>query len=226
MVRPTSSGASGSTRSRHQSELSKIHKQYKNTSAANLNKKFVKDPALFKKYHEVAKANDAEWEPSELPVAKTVKRLMQEAGVCKRTGKQRRVADLGCGMAELAVAMAGVAEIQVDGYDHLAAVDGVTACNIADVDKPDWYDTVVLSRVLGWGREGDAESYLKKAHEMLDRGGELIIHEGNRKWWDAEKQECRLIGMLKNAGFIVIEQVGVATSNEAPIYMEVRALKV
>lgn len=226
MVRPASSGVGGSTRSRHQSELSKIHKQYKNTSAANLNKKFGKDPALFKKYHEVAKANDAEWEPSELPVAKTVKRLMQEAEVCKRTGKQRRVADLGCGMAELAAAMAGMAEIQVDGYDHVAAVDGVTACNIADVDKPDWYDTVVLSRVLGWGREGDTEGYLKKAHEMLDRGGELIIHEGNRKWWDAEKQECRLIGMLEKCGFIIVERTGVATSNEAPIYMEVRALKV
>lgn len=97
---------------------------------------------------------------------------------------------------------------------------------IADVDKPDWYDTVVMSRVLGWGREGDAESYLKKAHEILDRGGELIIHEGNRKWWDAEKQECKLIRMLKEAGFIVTEQTGVATGNEAPIYKEVRALKV
>ena len=227
MVRPVpSGGSSGSTRSRHQSELSKIHKQYKNTSAANLNKKFVKDPALFKKYHETAKANDAEWEPSELPVAKVVQLLMQEAEACRKTGKRRRVADLGCGLGELAVAMAGVDEIVVDGYDHVAAVDGVTACNIAKVDKHEgWYDVVVLSRVLGWGRDGDAESYLREAHRLLDRGGELIIHEGNRKWWDAEKQECRLIGMLKEAGFLVTEQIGVATGDEAPIYMEVRAMR-
>jgi len=42
---------------------------------------------------------------------------------------------------------------------------------------------------------------------------------------DAEKQECRLIGMLKETGFMVTEQIGVATGDEAPIYMEVRAMR-
>ncbi|KFD52816.1 hypothetical protein M513_06307 [Trichuris suis] len=123
---------------------------------------FAKDPECFKAYHVGYRAQVSKWPVN--PVVLVAKWL-------KRKPSSWKVADMGCGDAQLAT----LVKNKVYSFDFLALNDRVTACNMAKVPLPDCHVQVCLFCLSLMGT--NLADYINEAFRILKPRGFLIIIE-------------------------------------------------
>ena len=78
------------------SVLSELHKKYKTMTSNNLHKHFDENPKDWEDYHKISQTNEKSFPEEEIPRNLMIKYLENIPGK-----KQKIVADLGCGFAEI-----------------------------------------------------------------------------------------------------------------------------
>ena len=112
--------------------------------------------------------------------------------------KNLKIADFGCGTAELAEKLSG--KHKVHSFDHIAINDAVVACDVAagvPLDDEDIDVAVFCLSLMG----SNWRDYLAEAWRCLKTTGQLII------WNPTEQTATAMLPMaLQRAGFKLIEQ--------------------
>lgn len=160
-------------------------------------------------YHKVADEHDQRDPEERRPVNKIAKALAN-------IKKGKRAIDLGCGKNTLRTL---APHLKWTSVDAVAADDTVTEADITALPYEDEeFHIAVLSRAL-WAT--NKEDVLKEAMRVLVDGGQLIVCESFRKWWDAEKNENMLVKMVEDAGFVVESTFGTAPNDGNEVFQYV-----
>ncbi|PFH34867.1 methyltransferase domain-containing protein [Besnoitia besnoiti] len=124
---------------------------------------FTKDPSLFHAYHEGYRVQVAQWPSNPLDYIKTWVRTLPPSW---------RIADLGCGEAELSRVFP---ERNILSFDLVAARPEVIACNVAHLplEAATLHAAVFCLSLMG----RDWPSFVQEAHRVLRPGGILKIAE-------------------------------------------------
>jgi ATP-dependent Clp protease ATP-binding subunit ClpA len=96
------------------SELSTLHQRYKTLTSQNLRTEFHQNPDLWHQYHEISEENEKSFPEHEIPRNRIITELQQI-----KTKRTKRVADLGCGKAQIAQHFATDNRFQFFNYDHI-----------------------------------------------------------------------------------------------------------
>ena len=78
------------------SEMSKLHQEYKTKNSQTLHTYFKENPEKWNEYHKISKCDEASFPTEEIPRNKMIQYLERLPGK-----KQKVIADLGCGFAEI-----------------------------------------------------------------------------------------------------------------------------
>lgn len=104
-----------------------------------------------------------------------------------------KVGDFGCGEGLLKEALGEGHE--VIGFDHVAAAEGVIACDMAHTPLEDGSLGAAVFSLSLMGRNW--RDYLAEAHRTLQPFGLLLIAEPAKRW----EEEGKLEGAVEQAGF-------------------------
>jgi len=125
---------------------------------------FQDQPDLFEAYHKGFEAQAALW---------PLKPVDHIAAQLLATRQRLRVADLGCGRADLAVHLAGVHDVR--SFDLVAAHSGVEAADMAALPLADAsIDVAVCCLAL---MAADVSSHVAEAARVVRSGGLFLIAE-------------------------------------------------
>jgi hypothetical protein len=189
---------------RAQSELSQLHKEYKSKTSQNLNTYFKEKPEKWKEYHKISKENEASFPEEEIPRNKMIKYLENLPGK-----KNKVVADLGCGFAEINQHFKDNSRFEFHNFDHYSDNDMVVSGDIKNTGLEDYSIDIAILSLAMWG--SNCIDYLKEAYRILDTSGTLLIAEAFKRW-NKELDENgtpinRLVKMLKENNFTIIEKI-------------------
>ncbi|PHJ16821.1 methyltransferase domain-containing protein [Cystoisospora suis] len=126
-------------------------------------KAFQKDPSLFDAYHKGYRLQVAQWPVKPLDLIKDWLRQLPQ---------QWKIADLGCGDAELSACFP---ERNVLSFDLVSVNPNVTACNLAQVPLPECSVHAAIFCLSLMGK--DWPTFLQEAHRILMPRGKLKIAE-------------------------------------------------
>ena len=184
---------------RAKSEISVLHQKYKTMTSQNLNTLFKENPEKWDEYHKISKDNEESFPEDEIPRNKMIKYLENIPGK-----KQKDIADLGCGFAEINQHFVNNSRFTFHNFDHHSSGELVVERDIKDTGLDDYDIDVVILSLAMWG--SNCEDYLKEAHRILDTGGILLIAEPYKRWNkevdEAEKPINRLVKLLEENEFI------------------------
>ena len=145
------------------------------------------DPDEWTQYHSLFRETRGDWEV--VPCEEMIRWCRKRSGYV--------IGDFGCGEAALAAAVSDLHT--VNSYDHVAANDGVVACDMARVPLADGtLDLAVFSLSLMGANFPD---YLREAHRTLKLDGELHIYEATSRF----SNRNRFVAELAKMGFDVLE---------------------
>ena len=211
----TSSDSTSQTQQpRTLTELQKYHQTFKRMTSVNYVKRVQDNRAEWHEYHKVADEHDQRDPEERRPVNKIAKALLEIV----KQGK--RAIDLGCGKNTLRTL---APHLKWTSVDAVAADDTVTEADITALPYEDEYFSIaVLSRAL-WAT--NKEDVLKEAMRILADGGQLIVCEAFRKWWDAEKNENTLINLIKEAGFTLERTFGATPNDGNEVFQYIVCIK-
>ena len=185
---------------RAKSEISVLHQKYKTMTSQNLNTLFKENPEKWDEYHKISKDNEESFPEDEIPRNKMIKYLENIPGK-----KQKDIADLGCGFAEINQHFVNNSRFTFHNFDHHSSGELVVERDIKDTGLDDYDIDVVILSLAMWG--SNCEDYLKEAHRILDTGGILLIAEPYKRWNkevdEAEKPINRLVKLLEENEFII-----------------------
>ena len=189
---------------RAQSELSQLNKEYKSKKSQNLNTYFKENPEKWKEYHKISKENEASFPEEEIPRNKMIKYLENLPGK-----KNKVVADLGCGFAEINQHFKDNSRFEFHNFDHYSDNDMVVSRDIKNTGLEDYSIDIAILSLAMWG--SNCIDYLKEAYRILDTSGTLLIAEAFKRW-NKELDENgtpinRLVKMLKENNFTIIEKI-------------------
>jgi len=185
---------------RAKSEISVLHQKYKTLTSQNLNTYFKENPEKWDEYHKISKDNEESFPEDEIPRNKMIKYLENIPGK-----KQKIIADLGCGFAEINQHFVNNPRFTFHNLDHHSSCELVVERDIKDTGLDDYDIDVVILSLAMWG--SNCEDYLKEAHRILDTGGILLIAEPYKRWNkeidEADKPINRLVKLLGENDFII-----------------------
>jgi len=202
------SGSSGSKLSALQQKFAKklegsrfrvINERLYTTPGSTAFEEFQKQPSLFNAYHEGFRAQASGWPVNPLhPIIEWIRKKHPRAVV----------ADMGCGDAMLAEALAGGGNT-VHSFDLVSVNPRVTACDIAHTPLADAsVDIVVFCLSLMGTNIGD---FLTEAFRVLKSGGALRIVEVRSRFEGETDGVRKFIKTLRKAGFDVLGGEGMET---------------
>ena len=187
---------------RIQSELSILHQQYKIKNSQTLNTYFRENPEKWEQYHQISKANETSFPEEEIPRNKIIKYLEKLPGK-----KQKIVADLGCGFAEIKQHFTHNKRFVFHNFDHQSANEFVIERDIENTQLEDYSVDIAILSLAMWG--SNCKDYLKEVYRILDTGGTLLIAEAFRRWNkeldDEGKPINRLVKLLEKNNFTIVE---------------------
>ena len=188
---------------RAQSELSKLHKEYKTKNSQNLNIYFKENPEKWEEYHKISKENEESFPEEEIPRNKIIKYLENLPGK-----KKKVVADLGCGFAEINQHFKDNSRFEFHNFDHHSDNELVTEKDIKNTELDDYSVDVAILSLAMWG--SNCKEYLQEAHRILDTGGTLLIAEAYKRWNkeldEQGKPINRLVNLLEENNFTIIKK--------------------
>jgi superfamily II DNA or RNA helicase len=150
-------------------DFSAINNRWTNSASATVHERLKDDPSEWYLYHTLYREARAGWE--EVPAEHVASQLRGRPGLI--------VGDFGCGECLLRDALEGES-VEVRGFDHVAADETVTACDVAHTPQKDGVlDAAVFSLSL-MGRNWP--EYLAEAHRTLKPYGLLCVAEPARRW--------------------------------------------
>lgn len=134
-----------------------------------------------------------------------------------KSKRQRTIADLGCGLAQIAEHFKDDKRFIFHNFDHVAANDLVTVADISNIPLEDNSVDICIMSLAMWG--SNCHEYIKEAHRILDTHGCLYIVEPTKRWSEKEegcmntiiegKEACKLIELIeKNKFKIMLDNIG------------------
>jgi len=193
----------GSHKPPPKSVLSELHKQYKTMTSYNIHEYFEQNPEKWKYYHEISKENERSFPTEEIPRNKMIKYLEKLPGK-----KQKVIADLGCGFAEINKHFKDNPRFKFHNFDHYSHNDLVISRDIYDTQLEDYSVDIVIMSLTMWG--SNCNDYILEAYRILDKGGTLLIAEPYKRW-NKELNEHgkpinRLVNLLEENNFTIQEK--------------------
>ena len=193
----------GSHKPPPKSVLSELHKQYKTMTSYNIHEYFEQNPEKWKYYHEISKENERSFPTEEIPRNKMIKYLEKLPGK-----KQKVIADLGCGFAEINKHFKDNPRFKFHNFDHYSHNDLVISRDIHDTQLEDYSVDIVIMSLTMWG--SNCNDYILEAYRILDKGGTLLIAEPYKRW-NKELNEHgkpinRLVNLLEENNFTIQEK--------------------
>ena len=189
---------------RAQSELSVLHQKYKTMTSQNLNTEFKEHPEKWKEYHTISKVNEESFLEEEIPRNKMIKYLEELPGK-----KQKVVADLGCGFAEINQHFKDNARFEFHNFDHHSVNGFVVSKDIKNTELDDYSVDIAILSLAMWG--SNCKDYISEVYKILDTGGTFLIAEPYKRWNnDLDEQGIpinRLTNLLEENNFTIIENI-------------------
>ncbi len=187
----------GEKSSRIQSEMSELHKKYKTMKSETLNTYFKTDKTKWEEYHKILKSNEESFPTEEIPRNKMINHLEELKGK-----KRKVIADLGCGFAEIHKHFETNSRFTFHNFDHISSSKNITSRDIKNTELDDYSVDIVILSLAMWG--SNCKDYIKEAYRILDTGGTLLIAEPYKRWYDAENKENKLVKVLREYKFKII----------------------
>jgi SAM-dependent methyltransferase len=180
------------------SELSELHKKYKTMNSENMYNYFKDDKPKWEEYHKISESNEKSFQEDEIPRNKMIKYLTELKG-----NKRKIIADLGCGYAKINKYFENSQRFTFHNFDHISSANNIISKDIKDTQLGSYSIDIVIMSLAMWG--SNCKDYIKEAYRILDTGGTLLISEPYRRWFDAEKQENKLVKLLQEHKFKIIK---------------------
>ena len=210
ILKPKKETSNKPTKQPPKSIMSELHKKYKTMTSQNLNKQFNDNPEEWEEYHKISKQNEQSFPEEEIPRNRIIKKLENLAG-----RKRKDVVDLGCGYAEISQHFNNNKRFNFQNFDHISSNDNIISRDIKDTKLDDSSIDIAIMCLSMWG--SNCKDYIKEVYRILDTGGTLHIVEPYKRWNDNEEKKNRLLELLTDNNFKVIEQI-----DEKFMYIECR----
>lgn len=184
-----------------QSELSELHKQYKTMTSEHLHEHFKQHPDQWDAYHKISQENERSFPTEDIPRNKMIHYLNTLPGK-----KQKVVADLGCGRAEINEHFKENNRFEFHNFDHHSDNDLVISRDIKHIPLEDYSVDIVILSLAMWG--SNCKEYIQEAYRILDTGGTLLIAEPYKRWNKLDEQDKpvnKLVKLLKENNFTIIQ---------------------
>ena len=185
---------------RYKSELSELHKKYKTMNSQNLHNHFGENRQDWINYHNISKKNEESFPEEEIPRNLMIKYLEKLPGK-----KQKVVADLGCGFAEINEHFKDNNRFEFHNFDHVSSNSTITQKDIKNTELDDYSVDVAILSLAMWG--SNCREYINEVYRILDTGGTLLISEAYKRWYDEETKESKLVKLLEANNFTIIENI-------------------
>jgi superfamily II DNA or RNA helicase len=189
---------------RVQNQLSQLHQEYKIKNSENLNNYFKEHPEKWVEYHKIAKDNDESYPKEEIPRNKMINYLENLPGK-----KEKIIADLGCGFAEINQHFQEHQRFKFHNFDHHSDNELVISKDIKNTELEDYSIDIAILSLAMWG--SNCKEYLEEAYRILDTGGTLLISEPYKRWnkdLDPDGNPInRLVKLLEQNNFTIIDNL-------------------
>ena len=211
-IQPKNEPSNKSTKPPPKSVLSNLHQKYKTMTSQNLNKLFKENPLEWEVYHKISKENETSFPEEEIPRNRIIQKLEKLAGK-----KKKDVVDLGCGYGEISQYFKNKQGNRFSflNFDHISSNDDIISRDIKDTQLEDSSIDIAIMCLAMWG--SNCKDYLIEVYRILDTGGTLHIVEPYKRWNDNEENKNRLIELLMENNFKVMEHI-----DEKFMYIECR----
>jgi hypothetical protein len=146
-----------------------INNRWSNSLSSTVHERLETDPAEWYLYHTLYREARAGWE--EVPAEHVASQLRGRPGLV--------AGDFGYGECLLRDALEGEG-VEVRGFDHVAAHETVTACDVARTPLEDGVLGAAVFSLSLMGRNWP--EYLQEAHRTLQPFGLLFVAEPARRW--------------------------------------------
>jgi hypothetical protein len=181
-------------------DFATLNSRWASSNSETLHARLKEEPEDWYLYHTLYREARADW--PELPAEVIASDL--------RGRPDLKVGDFGCGECILAEALGE--GYDVTGFDHVAAGEGVIACDVARTPLEDESLGAVVFSLSLMGRNW--RDYLAEAHRTLQLFGLLFIAEPAKRWQDGSLERA-----LEEAGFDLLR------SRRRGAFLYVRAVK-
>jgi superfamily II DNA or RNA helicase/ubiquinone/menaquinone biosynthesis C-methylase UbiE len=199
-----------SNKPKPKSVLSELHQKYKTMNSQNLHNHFQENQNDWKSYHKISKENEESFPEEEIPRNRIINKLENLPGK-----KKKDVVDLGCGYGEISQHFKNNNRFSFQNFDHVSCNEYVISRDIKDTRLDDSSIDIAIMCLSMWG--SNCKDYLKEVCRILDTGGTLYIVEAYKRWNDNDENKNRLVELLEQNKFKVMEQI-----DEKFMYIECR----
>ena len=103
----------------------------------------------------------------------------------------QKVADLGCGLAQISQHFAKDSRFTFVNFDHVACFPNVSVVDIRNTGLPDHSVEIVILSLAMWG--SNCHEYIKEAYRLLESGGLLYIVEPTKRWSQEDEETKQLV---------------------------------
>ena len=121
--------------------------------------------------------------------------------------KQKVIADLGSGFAEINQHFRDNSRFEFHNFDHHSDNELVVSRDIKNTELDDYSVDIAILSLAMWG--SNCKDYVKEVYRILDTGGTLLIAEAYKRWNKELDEEGnpinRLVELLKENNFIIIK---------------------
>ena len=179
------------------SVMSELHKKYKTMSSENLHKHFQENPKDWEDYHKISKENEKSFPTEEIPRNVIIDYLNELRGT-----KQKIIADLGCGEGEINDYFKNNNRFTFHNFDHISCKSTIKKQDIKNTELEDNDVDICILSLAMWG--SNCKNYITETNRILDTGGILLIVEPYRRWCDNDENENRLVKLLEENNFTII----------------------
>jgi ribosomal RNA-processing protein 8 len=185
-----------------------INEKLYTTTGEAAYREFQQNPQLFDIYHQGFREQASAWPYN--PLDGIIEFVM-------RNGKNKIIADIGCGDARLAASVPNI----VHSFDLVAANNRVVACDMAHLPLPENSVDVAVFCLSLMGT--NILDFIKEAHRILKVDGVLKIAEVRSRFEALENGGIKsFINALKKAGFDTVPH---ARKNENTMFFEIECTK-
>ena len=189
-------------------DISAYHRKFKPMHSHTMRAKFIETPEMFYEYHRCSTENMHMFAPECHPHRIMIDEI-DRISVSKR---QKKVVDMGCGMAGISAHYKEDARFDFINYDHVACNETVTVCDISNMPLEDGSVDVCILSLAMWG--SNCAEYVREAYRVLESGGRLFISEPTKRWSKIDEngyinngdEGCRLISLLEESGFNIVKR--------------------